>query len=390
MIFHESDFWWRERWPATIATLIAIGLFWLSNGTNPMIVFLLVVWLTGYFFTGRVTTGPVIVWTARIVLYSIVYFTNMGRETTLVDTIFLAPAMSIFAQWAIAEFALRRWRTGSVPLWADILPSGVIMLAACSTTGAALCHIPWHRSISCLSCSHLRKSATGPMHQLPWRWLNLGTRILSLLLALAIGGFAHYCFRQYKSEILDWGGNVLGERMAAAAKQVSITGISKTPQLGPTFNADAPPARMLLIHGTLPSPYLRGMAYSDYLRGTWGPGLDGRRYARVGPDSLTIATSTSASSIEVERLISDDGMVAYPLETSAIRLPKGDEVTWAQNDGGPLRVTDIGNICTTVAHCRRAPTSKVSRARLRQPPSDVGSSIFRLASTSALFSLAPL
>ncbi len=173
--------------------------------------------------------------------------------------------------------------------------------------------------------------------------LNLPFALRALAVAVALGGGAAgvRTVNIYRGVINEWGNRAVGGR-----SRFEGTGMSSQPRLGATFDLRGTPARVLRITGLAGDNHLRGLSFDVYDKGTWGPSVQERVYARnIEARDISPLESTPEQRRGVRdqvtasftRLVNDNPLVYAPLSSLAVDTGEAERVDWAQASGGPIR-----------------------------------------------------
>lgn len=369
-------------WPATAAGLVAMTTLFLASGPTPLLPLLAVALLAVYAFGAQFQMGTRPVQFTRLLLFGTIFALRGERESSLMDAWGPAQSLDTIALAAAAELVIRAWQRD---MWGGakrmLLLSGLVMLIGCSTDNERLIAYaaPLYFLCVILTLRVERARATG-RPKTPLRSLALVGAVIAV--TLGMGGAVTRAFDSHKSEIMEWGMEKLGERARPPDTGASVSGLSKTPVLGSTFNQPGSSARLLKIQGGLNDPYLHQMAFDEYHNGSWGPDLKQRIF---GPADLR--PDAPGPRARVTRYVNDDGCLSAPLSCAGIDAGPHGSLTWAPEIGGPVRLEpddvvtyDIvrgaggpnqGPIC--------APLTPPERVRCLQVPPEVDPKVRALA-----------
>lgn len=320
-------------WPATVAALISFGTLYLSSGPDPILPILALALLAVYLFGAQFVQGMRPIQFTRLLLFGGIYALSGGRQTNLMDAWGPAQALDTIAHVLAAELVIRAWQRGETGGGRRMIGlSGFIMLIACATDNARLIEVaaPIYFFFLILA---LRAERPAPAVKLPFRPMVLLTHGLPIALTLGTGALITQQFETHRPEIMEWGMEALGER--PPTREGDVSGLSKSPVLGSTFNTPGSSTRILRIVGTLPDPHLHGMCFDTYHLGSWGPDMGDRNFVDAMPAQL--GADAPGPRARVTRFVNDDGMVSAPLNSAGLHFASNLTPQWAPEDGGPVR-----------------------------------------------------
>jgi Transglutaminase-like superfamily len=161
------------------------------------------------------------------------------------------------------------------------------------------------------------------------------------LLALALGGalgagwLGTKVIRENRESLTEWGNRFMNER-----PQPELFGMAQQPVLGSAFGARGSNARVLRLVGKPRSLHLRGASFDTYSDSRWSPALSSRSFDALDPRQLDlpIPRKQSPSRVQVTRLQSNNPVVFFPLETFVLEMDEGEQLEWARDSMGPVRI----------------------------------------------------
>ena len=157
----------------------------------------------------------------------------------------------------------------------------------------------------------------------------------ALALALGTGWFGIQTVQRNRERLTEWGNRFMNER-----PQAELTGLSQQPTLGASFGGRGSNARVLRLEGTPNLYHLRGAAYDTYDGNRWWLPIPARSFITLNPQllSLPVPRGLVPNRIMVTRLQSSDPQIFFPLETLSLELGDVEQMEWASNASGPVRV----------------------------------------------------
>lgn len=368
---------------ATAAGLVAMTTLYLASGPTPVLPILAVALLAVYLFGAQFERGTRPIQLTRLILFGTLFALRGEHETNLMDAWGPAQSIDTIAQVAAAELVIRAWQRGpgggARPM---LMFSGFVMLIGCSTDNATLIIAAAPLYFLCVLLA-LRADRGLPAGTGPRDLVLPGALIL---LTLAIGAIVTRQFETHKSQIVEWGMEALGERARPPDSGGNISGLSKTPILGSTFNQPGSSARLLKIQGELNDRYLHQMAFDDYHGGAWGPNLSLREFVPA-----ELRSQAPGPRALVTRYVSDDGLLSAPLSCAGISVGAEGTATWAPAHGGPVRVEPeelltydiIGGQRDTSQGPLCAPPTPTETVRCLQVPSEIDPRVRAIARSFA-------
>ncbi len=329
-------------WAATAAGLTAMTTLFLASGPSPLLPILAVALLVVYRFGAQFVMGARPIQFTRLLLFGTIFALRGARETSLMDAWAPAQSLDTIGLVAAAELVLRAWQRDA---WGGskrmLLLSGLVMLIGCSTDNQRLIMVAAPLYFLCVVLA-LRVDRPC-LVRAPWRITVLAGGLIALTLGL--GAAVTRQFESHKSEIMEWGMEQLGERARPPDTGAGVSGLSKTPNLGSTFNQPGSSARLLKVEGGLTDPYLHQMAFDEYRNGSWGPDL-GRRVFRPAE----LRPQAPGLRVRVTRYVNDDGYISAPLSSAGIDGGPRGTTTWASEAGGPVRLEPEDVVTYDIIH----------------------------------------
>jgi transglutaminase-like putative cysteine protease len=331
----------RLPWTALAATLVAYGAMFISARNLWLMAVLAAAVVLSYFVDARLEGRRLPRLLLRGALVAVIIVLNPENPDSNYEQFGPARTRNIFALVCAAEAALQFWRPRNEdparPLLTALVASGMTLLSASNTFDERF--IRWFAPLfllfAALAARDYRKRAPAVGNG---RRATTVLRSVALVLALGIGAGGHRAIIAYRGELMDWSNRLLFRDRF----DFESTGMSQQPSLGPMFGLRGSPARVLRIEGGAGLGHWRGLAFYTYQRGQWGPPAEGRQWLRGGADLLRSARGTGAAvsatrDLTVTRLVNNNSLLYAPLST--VTLEPGDvrSVSWAPNEGGPLR-----------------------------------------------------
>ncbi|WP_309714341.1 transglutaminase-like domain-containing protein [Armatimonas sp.] len=157
----------------------------------------------------------------------------------------------------------------------------------------------------------------------------------ALALALGTGWLGIKTVQSNRERLTEWGNRFMNER-----PQAELTGLSQQPTLGASFGARGSNARVLRLEGAPQIYHLRGAAYDTYDGSRWWLPIPARSFITLNPQLLSLPAPRGVmpNRITVTRLQSNDPLIFFPLETLSLELGDVEQMEWASNASGPVRV----------------------------------------------------
>lgn len=380
-------------WAATAAGLTAMTTLFLASGPTPILPTLALGLLAVYLFGARFEMGTRPIQFTRLLLFGTIFALRGERETNLMDAWGPAQSLDTIALAAAAELVIRAWQRDA---WGGtkrmLLLSGLVMLIGCSTDNERLIRITAPLYFLCVV---LALRADRPhAARAPRRVIIMAGGLIALTLGL--GAVVTRQFETHKAQIMEWGMEwgmeQLGERARPPDTGAGVSGLSKTPVLGSTFNQPGSSARLLKVVGGLNDPYLHQMAFEDYYNGRWGPQLNRRDF---GPADLR--PDAPGPRARVTRYVNDDGYLSAPLSCAGIDVGPRASTTWPTQGSGPVRLEPDDVVAYDIIHGPNdtyqgplcTPPTPTETARCLQMPPEIDSKVRAIARRIAAESADP-
>ncbi len=373
---------WLRRLPAVFSGLIALFAVYKMEGTSAAVPIWTAVVLLSAFVPVRLPDNAGIQWLLRLPMLGFVIASNLWRSVDIVN-MYDTHTMTWFGEVCAAELTLAYWaqepRTGIAmrPLWL----SGLVLFAASSTPDENFL-VAIAPAYFCALLVALRTPLRPPAPQaknrkvVPWR------HALAVLCVLLGGAGISAILSAQKSALTQWGMQLLGERMPIEAGALSFN-----TTLGSTFGQRGSLTRALRIEGEGDLSHLRGAAYTNYSRGSWGS------RAVLGEDEESIGTelepSRPAPTVRVTRLLNNRGVVFAPIDCAGLHFAEPTILFRVKTRGGMIRARASAPSQYDIALADRAdnqgplcvpPTDAERRLLLAVPP-EIDARVRRLGAT---------
>ena len=331
---------YRPPWAAMIATLIAMAALFLRDGERGYIglPILAAIILASRVIPLRLPNHRIVLWTIRIVLFTIIVLTN-ERQYGGVRMWYVKHEYTDLAGYlCAAELAIQCWRRrrGS-PQGEMMLLSAVIFTSATNTFQRDFKHY-WAPPIGYLTPLYILWLALA-FREFRLRldrtqrrgrgWFPPGLRWTALVMALCIGDLTSGALEVYgewvSRQTIDW----LMKHTTSES-----TGSSPAPRLN-ALNIEPSPVRVLRLEGLSGDAHLRGMSFDTYADRAWRPTLDERDFQAVSLAALL--PSAQGKRVVITRLLDDYDLLFAPLDCAGIAPMEGATVRWDPQRGSVLR-----------------------------------------------------
>ena len=320
-------------WPALGAALVAFGTFGLVAGFKPLLIAFFLLVGGSYFSTFRLGDS-MLRWWVRIGLLLLAVSLHLNDVQQAEAMIGTTRGRNVLAMAAAAEVVFQFWRhRPRDPQWgplAVLLFSGCMLTASTNTTYEVGISIaaPLFFGLSLLTISGLRRGKHAR---------SLALQAAVLLVSLTLAALSTGFVSRRRNELMDLGLSLMAGRLSLPQEQ----GMGESPSLGPLFNQQGSPARILRAEG-FDGGHLRGATFFHYSHGNWQPGISARQYAPAGSNTLAVRPPKNAttSDVIVTRLSTGYPLVYLPLSTTSVDLGDAENPEFATLEDGPVRVTE--------------------------------------------------
>ena len=321
----------RLPWAAVVASLIAFGTLFISEGGSLVLPILAVALICTYFFSFRLETKSGLNWIIRIALWSLIILIALVRPANeLSNGLYDARTVGWIGEMFAAELTLQAWRRrpeGGHRGVVTILLSGVVFGAGSNVYQDRF--IPYITPVFALFLALSLRQFRPVTARPPAAPL---VPLLLLLLALSLGMGNYLLFHTFRAELTNLGMQFLHEHPVT-----ETSGVDWNPRLNPTFGLQGSDERALRIVGAGDLSHLRGMAFDTYNAGAWEPRRQFRPMDLVSVRDIPPTTTPDA--IRVTRLTTNGGMLFAPLNVTGLDTLDGGDMKWAKEYDSPV-VTD--------------------------------------------------
>jgi hypothetical protein len=320
---------WLRSVPAAIVGLLALFALYKMEGSSIAVPIWAALILASAFVPARLPDTIAVVWLVRVLVIGFAFITNLSRSVDIVN-VFDTRTMTWFGELCAAELALACWvrspnSAPTRPLWL----SGLVMLAASSTSDDTFMVIITPAFFFALLVA-LRSSVASEWDERPARMAPPWRYGIAVACALLGGGGISALLTAQRSALSAWGMQFFSERVRYESSALSLS-----PVLTSTFGQRGSMARALRIEGEGDFSHLRGIAFTNYQGGVWGP----RNWDRVldAPITTELEPVKQGPSVRVTRLLNNHGIVFTPLNASGLRFMDGASLYRTVGRGGLIR-----------------------------------------------------
>ena len=324
------DLW--PPWSATLLAFVSSATLFMSMGKSYTLLVLGALLLGSRVFRFRIPDQNRAPWIIRFVIYGIIMSGSMGHRG-YVPNVYNDDFVQMVGMLAAAEVVVQCWM---VRPWSGsragpmILLSCVEYLASVKTYDSRIVTpmSPVFIVLLVVSLRTLRPRVL-PLERRPRIWLGWAPTLGALAAALLIGATGSHLVFVYRGALNQW-----GIALFNPAPLMEAIGISATPHLGDGSGFEGSPARVLRVSGDMPDGYLRGMAFSTYQGGEWGPALGERAFGHDTPGQLH--STAIGKIVQISRLVDSFRLLCLPLGAAGID-PGPDVEVEGLPGTGPLR-----------------------------------------------------
>lgn len=325
-------------WPTVAPAILSEMALYLTDSRNPFVILAGAICLLSLVTKSRLPGQGAIVLPLRLVIFGIVFAASAAWRSQMTEnTGNLVIALDNVGVLCAFEIAIRLWRrteTARSDMSVILFFSGVVLLCACQDEAPdhALRFSPAFFLLVLVIYPLYRKRPDFILDS-PGARFVVPIKIIFIALALGLGFGTAKCFLTYQQQISMLGENILNGT-GTLASHTEVSGISKSPSLGFSFNMRGSTARMLTLKDYVGDPHLRGMSFDTYANRSWLPLMEQRNVRAVTGQRLNALASGPRCS--VTRYTDDDGVVFYPLDAAGLDPLNSVTINRDLSNGGPI------------------------------------------------------
>ena len=316
---------------ATAAALIALAALYSTARHLWGLPLIGVLILVTHFTSLRLPRQPLVIWTLRFAVFSLVLFTTEFTGRGFFRWYVKSEYSNLAGYLCAIELAIQYWKRRDAPPRGPVLVlSGIIFTMATNTFDPRFIRwlAPAFVAAVLLSFRDFRSRIVTPSGPDPFIGHDAAAAWRSRLVrgayvaGVAAVGLSAIAAMQHYGRLLE---NFTIQPLFAP-RSLTRSGVSPAPALTATFNATASPVRVMRVDGLVGDAHLRGLSFDTYSDNSWGPTFSRRSLEPAGRNLLN--SSAPGRRYTVTRWVDDLSLLYAPLNVAGVAPMARSPAQW--------------------------------------------------------------